>query len=345
MNESISNPESLTSERNANGEWRPAKPIVSAPITEWPPQPIKIFQWLFGRPGFIWPENAFWLAVSLTTWFFLTPELATMKNIELWWVALILVRNFIMIGLLYGGMHYFLYIRKSQGDRLRYTTKPFPVNNRRFKFGHQVRDNMFHTLVYAVPVFTAYEVITYWLFANSFIGFISFESGVAFWSWFVLLALLAPIIHATHFYFGHRLLHTKLLYRRFHALHHRNVQVGPWSGLSMHPVEHIIYFSSVVVQWLLALHPVNALYQIHLASFQPAPGHCGFEKMNICDGMDLAAGSHFHYQHHKFFECNYGGSLMPLDKWFGTFHNGSEQADRDLRDKMRARRRANAISD
>jgi sterol desaturase/sphingolipid hydroxylase (fatty acid hydroxylase superfamily) len=50
------------------------------------------------------------------------------------------------------------------------------------------------------------------------------------------------------FYFGHRLLHAKFLYKRFHALHHRNVEVGPWSGLAMHPVEHIIYFSTVVVQ-------------------------------------------------------------------------------------------------
>ena len=41
----------------------------------------------------------------------------------------------------------------------------------------------------------------------------------------------------------------------------------------MHPLEHIIYFSTVVVQQLLALHPLNALQQIQLATFQPAPEH------------------------------------------------------------------------
>jgi len=329
--------------RDEKGEWRPAKPIVPAPISEWPPQPIKTFHWLFGRPGYIWPENLFWLAVSLLTWVFLTPELATMKELAWDWVLLILLRNFVLIGLVFGGMHYFLYIRKSQGDELRYTTKPFPANSKRFRFGHQVRDNMFHTLVYAVPIFTVYEVITYWLFANNLIGFINLTSPVAFWGWFVLLLLIAPIIHMLHFYVGHRLLHVKALYKHVHSLHHRNVQVGPWSGLSMHPVEHVIYFSTVVVQWLIALHPLNALYQIHLAAFQPAPGHCGFEKMRVCKGFDLAAGSNFHYQHHKHFECNYGGSVMPLDKWFGTFHDGTREADVRLREKLRARRRANAI--
>ena len=152
------------------------------------------------------------------------------------------------------------------------------------------------------------------------------------------LLILAPVVHAVHFYLGHRLLHARFLYKPVHALHHRNVEVGPWSGLAMHPVEHVIYFSTVVVQWLLALHPVNALYQIHLAAFYPALGHCGFEKLKIGSGLSIDGGGYFHYLHHKYFECNYGGSLAPLDKWFGTFHDGTPEAQAAMRERMRARR-------
>lgn len=38
----------------------------------------------------------------------------------------------------------------------------------------------------------------------------------------------------------------------------------------------------------------------------------------------VPTGSYFHYLHHRYFECNYGESTLPLDKWFGTFHDGSE---------------------
>lgn len=36
----------------------------------------------------------------------------------------------------------------------------------------------------------------------------------------------------------------------------------------------------------------------------------------------LPTGSYFHYLHHRYFECNYGEATLPLDKLFGTFHDG-----------------------
>jgi sterol desaturase/sphingolipid hydroxylase (fatty acid hydroxylase superfamily) len=100
----------------------------------------------------------------------------------------------------------------------------------------------------------------------------------------------------------------------------------------MHHVEQAIYFSTVCVQWLIALHPVNALYQIHLAAFLPALSHSGFKKL-LVNGKDsgLDSDSYFHYLHHKFFECNYGGSIAPMYQLFGTFHDRSSEAQAAVR--------------
>lgn len=325
--------------RNARGDWRPAAPISLPPTIAWPPRPRATMRWLFGFPGYLWPMNALWLAISLATWSFLTPDLAAMRSVEAWWVAALFARNFALILLLFGGLHLYFYVFRLQGDERKFSAQPLAQGSKRFLFGDQVRDNMLRSLGIGVPTITVYEAVTWWAFANGHIGWVDPQAGpIAFWAQAALLLFLAPVIHAVHFYLVHRLLHWRPLYRRVHHIHHLNVEVGPWSGLAMHPVEQILYFSTVVVQWALAAHPINALFQIHVAAFSPALGHSGFEKLMIGERMGVDSGNYFHYLHHKYFECNYGGSLAPLDKLFGTFHDGSEAAHTAMRARMLARR-------
>lgn len=324
---------------NESGEWRPSDRVVLPPIYAWPPNLGAVAKWLFGAPGYLWPMNALTFGIALVTWHVLTPEVAAMKSFEAWWIGWLLARNLSLVLVFYGGLHVYLYVFKGQGKELKFSTKPLATNNRRFLFSNQVRDNMFRTLGAGVPIITSYEALTYWLFANGYVGFVSLAPwSVAFWAWFVALLLLAPVIHAVHFYLIHRLLHWRPLYKTVHRVHHLNVEVGPWSGLSMHPVELAIYFSTVCVQWLLALHPVNALFQIHIAIFNAAVSHSGFDKLIVAGKPIIDSNNYFHYLHHKHFECNYGSTVAPMDQLFGTFHDGSTESLRAMRDGMRTRR-------
>lgn len=330
--------ESNTNQRSAQGDWRPVDQIRLPPIYNWPPRPLVIAKWFAGFPGYLWPLNAIVFAITAATWFWLTPALAQMKQFELWWIALLLVRNIALTTAFFGGLHLYLYNFKQQREALKFSTKPFATNNRRFLFGDQVRDNMFRALAFGVPIITAYEALTYWLFANNFLQFIPIAEGsVAFWAWFVVLLLLMPVIHSTHFYFSHRLLHWRPLYRSVHRIHHYNIEVGPWSGLAMHPLELAIYFSTVCVQWLLALHPLNALFQLQFAIFNAAMSHTGFEKILLSKEVGIESNSYFHYLHHRYFECNYGGTIAPMDQLFGTFHDGTLEAQERMQARMRSR--------
>ena len=57
-----------------------------------------------------------------------------------------------------------------------------------------------------------------------------------------------------------------------------------------------------------------------------AAGHTGFEKVVV--GKEGRIDTHClaHYLHHKYFECNYADGSTPLDQWFGTFRDGSDEA-------------------
>lgn len=63
-----------------------------------------------------------------------------------------------------------------------------------------------------------------------------------------------------HFYCIHRLIHVPVLYKHIHSVHHNSVNPSPWSSLSMHPIEHLLYWSDSLIHLLLPSHPLLFLY-------------------------------------------------------------------------------------
>ncbi len=321
--------------RDERGNWRPPTPLQMPALFAWPPRPLATLKWMFGFPGYLWPWNAVFLGLALVMWFFLTPSLASMQTFEVWWIALIFGRNLALTVLFYGSLHVWFYVIKGQGTEQKYTTRPLSKNSKGFMFGDQVRDNMFWSLASGVTIWSAYEVVTWWLYANSLLPFIDWASNPV---WFVVLLLLIPMIREVHFFLIHRLLHWKPMYQLAHKLHHRNVNIGPWTGLSMHPVEHVLYFSGVVIHWVIASHPIHAMFHLAHLGFSPAPGHAGYERIIVKGDKGVTIGAYMHYLHHNYIECNYGGDGLPLiDKLMGTFHDGSDEAHERMNKRLRQR--------
>ena len=150
--------------------------------------------------------------------------------------------------------------------------------------------------------------------------------------------LMFPVIHLfrqAHFYWTHRLTHWKPYYRAAHHVHHRNVNPGPWSGFSMHPLEHLVYLSGFLLHWILPSHPIHVMYHLLHAGLTPANGHSGFHRVEVNEKPNVKSGDYFHYLHHRYFDCNYGTTQVPLDKWFGSFHDGSPRAHEAMRGRHR----------
>jgi sterol desaturase/sphingolipid hydroxylase (fatty acid hydroxylase superfamily) len=315
--------------RDRRGDWRPFKRLKPPPLMVWPPQPVGFLKWLFGYPGYLWPWSVLYLVVAVLTWTYLTPALTTMQGFAFGWVGLILARNLAMTLAVYGVWHLRLYYRKSQGTDFKYNSRWPSSDNAIFLFRSQTLENMFWTLVSGVPVWTAFEVVTLWAMANGLIPMLDIQAHPILASLFFVFIL---VYREVHFYLIHRLIHWPPLYRSVHSLHHKNVNPGPWSGLSMHPVEHALYFSGVLLHWVVASHPIHVIFHLQHLAFAPAKGHSGFERMVIKGDFALQTNDYFHNLHHKYFECNYGGDgTVPLDKWFGTFHDGSEEADETMK--------------
>jgi len=313
------------------GDWAPNEPISYGPAFAWPPEPRALLKWFFGFPGYLLPWNVLYAVAALGIWFYLTPPLATFETLSVSWVGLILVRNFGLAVCVYGAWHLWLYVWRKQDTAFKYNRKWPKAKSAAFTFNNQTYDNMFWTLASGVPIWTAYEVLMLWSYANGYAPMISpVENPVGF----VALFFLVPFVHEVGFYFAHRSLHWPPLFRIAHKLHHRNVNPGPWSGLSMHPIEHVIYFSSILVFFIVPAHPIHMINLASRLGVAPAQGHTGFDRVVMGKETAMDTSYYAHYLHHKHFEVNYADGMVPLDKWFGSFHDGSPEADA----AMRARR-------
>jgi len=321
--------------RDQRGNWLPFEKLTVNPKYLTPFQPLKfIFNIIknkfTGIMGYI-----FW-GIVIVSWFFLTPSFDTMKNFEASWIAFIFLRNLTFILLLFGFFHLRLYTFNTQGKSFKYNPRPLAKNNSNFFFNNQLIDNMFYTLCWGVPIWTTYEIITLWAFANDIIYYVNWELNPIYCC---LLFLFVTEIQSIQFYLVHRLLHWKPLYKYVHKIHHRNVNVGPWSGLSFHPVEHLMFFSGIFIFWIVPSHPLIVMWYLFFSAFSPLGGHSGYDKMIFKNGKFIQTGDYNHYLHHKYFECNYSGSgTSILDKIFGTFHDGSDEAIIAFREKRKSKK-------
>ena len=315
---------------DSRGNWAPNERITYGPAFSWPPRPLLLLKWFFGFPGYLLPWNLFYAVAAILIWLYLTPSLETLKTFSADWVGLILARNIGLTILVYGAWHMWLYVWRKQSTTFKYN-RDWPKESSAFLFNNQTADNVFWTLGSGVPIWTTYEVLLLWAYANGKIPIVNYsENRVGF----IALFFLVPFLHEVGFYFGHRLLHWPPLYRVAHKVHHRNTNPGPWSGLSMHPIEHLIYFSTILFFFVIPSHPIHMINLASRLGVSPAEGHSGFDRVVIGEESSMNTSYYVHYLHHKYFEVNYSDGMVPLDKWFGSFHDGSPEAD----EAMKARR-------
>ena len=317
--------------QSSKSEWQhaPELPIENGPLFAWPPNPLKILRWYLS----VWvalTERMFIVLIAFASWFFLQPALELCITFEPGWILQIYARNLGLTVLLAGGLHLYFYTFQKQGVKRKFDLRALVESSRTFTWNSQVRDNMFWTCVSGVTIWSAYEILLTWAYANGYLPRLSWDEHPV---WFVALFVAIPVWYSFHFYWAHRFLHWPPLYRLAHALHHRNINTGPWSGLSMHPIEHVLYFSSGLIFFLVPAHPVHIIYHMQYFSLAAITSHSGHETRLVKDKDTVQLGYFFHQLHHRYFECNYGTGEMPWDKWFGSFHDGTPEATKKIRER------------
>ena len=325
--------------------YQPEIPLDRVPVFVWPVQLVQGLKYLLSRQILLSVVIPFG-GLATFAWYFLQPALERCVTLEPGWIAQMLARNFILIFIVAGGLHLYFHVFKLQGTDKKFDSHNPRAKNPRFFLKDQVWDNMFYTLVSGVILWTAYEVFFFWAYANGMLPYyLEIRTHPVS---FVLLFFFIPFWSSFHFHFVHRLLHWRPLFKIAHVVHHRNVSLGPWSGLSMHPLEHLLYLSTVLIHVVIPTHPIHILFHMQWQSIGASVSHSGFEALTF-RGVPLVGLTSFHHQlHHKYLDCNYGNPLVATDKWFDCDHDGTPEATlgvrRRQRDRTDARKHNTAVS-
>ena len=106
--------------------------------------------------------------IATALWLTVYPSLEEVKYFHYSWILQIWIINFLLVIIVAGSLHYYFYVKKRQGRKLKFDHRDQTKNNRNFLFANQVKDNMFWSLTSGVFVLTTFQVITMWLMANGY---------------------------------------------------------------------------------------------------------------------------------------------------------------------------------
>ena len=196
------------------------------------------------------------------------------------------------------------------------------IAGRTYRWSKILHNAFFASL--GVVIWVAFENVFVFLWATGRLDYVADDAVFTTWDGFLRFAIAAiyiPMQRDAHFYFAHRMIHFRPLFVHVHALHHRNTDIEPLSGLCMHPVEHLYYFTSCFPSLCCRLSPSALLWNAFHFLLAPAFSHSGYE--------DHWQSDVYHYYHHRYFELNYAGLYAAfLDVWFGSFWgNGWKEGD------------------
>jgi sterol desaturase/sphingolipid hydroxylase (fatty acid hydroxylase superfamily) len=139
---------------------------------------------------------------------------------------------------------------------------------------------------------------------------------------------LALFIHDTYFYWMHRFMHWKPVFKFTHVGHHRSISPTPWAIFAFQPTEAVIQFCGIVgIVMLLPIHPFALLAFLWYDTIINTAGHTGYElvpkavsKSWFYRGFNTVT---HHDTHHTNMRANFGAFFNIWDRWMGTFVDDS----------------------
>jgi Delta7-sterol 5-desaturase len=185
---------------------------------------------------------------------------------------------------------------------------------------------------YSLSTVVIFSLTGFGIFTANRIGYIKVYGNIAEygWAYFFVSLIIMIIFHDFYFYWTHRLMHHRRLFKYIHKVHHESTNPSPWAAYSFHPFEAIIQVMVLpIILIFLPLHGLTIFLFTSYMIIQNVRGHLGYEmlpKAFIRSKLfNWNLTTVHHNMHHKYFNSNYGLYFTWWDKWMNSNHKAYEQ--------------------
>jgi len=181
----------------------------------------------------------------------------------------------------------------------------------------------FASSIRTVMVYAAVSIPVIWAFRNGWLHSYRGEVGALGFIGYLAAVLVA---HDAYFYWAHRAMHTRLLYKRFHRFHHRTVTPTAWTAYAFAVPEAAAMAVFIPLYSLFVPTPEPVLFTfLAVMIVRNTMGHAGLELHPRGWASHpvlrwITTTTHHDIHHGTSYNHNYGLYFTWWDKLMGTEH-------------------------
>jgi sterol desaturase/sphingolipid hydroxylase (fatty acid hydroxylase superfamily) len=219
--------------------------------------------------------------------------------------------------LLFTGIAYFFfYVWRRKHYRASKIQQRYPQNKQ-----------IIREIWYSVSTILIFGVVVVAVTWAGFQGYTRYYAHIADrgWPYFIFSIVLMIVLHDTYFYWTHRLMHWKPVFKRVHRTHHLSVNPTPFAAYAFHPIEAVVEIG--IIPLIVFTIPYQGWAMLAFSIYTlllNVMGHLGFELFPKGFASHRLFKWHntatHHNMHHRLVKCNYGLYFNFWDRIMGTNH-------------------------
>ncbi len=178
---------------------------------------------------------------------------------------------------------------------------------------------------YSMSTVVIFSLVGFGVYSAEHAGLTKIYHNISDYSvaYLIVSLFIAIVFHDFYFYWTHRLMHHKKVFKYVHRVHHESTNPSPWAAYSFHPWEALIQSLVMpILVFTLPMHPLTAFIFLAYMIIRNVIGHLGFEILpkgfTKNKWLNWNTAVTHHNMHHEQFHSNYGLYFTWWDKLMKT---------------------------